>query len=231
MTVSPEKRDRVSYFFSPFVRGPINFPETPLTDFSHPVGHAWHVHMARKSSRPSRKPDLFLQQHHRPYYYNTTHEAQQKGPPPHEQQQQQPVVHVPTSTAPARAQPETGVEPEEGLALGRERRTQGQERRTRGAGGRTRGNNKEGPRVLRLVGTGGRDTGGHPTPEQVAVLDPHRIRLITLRTRVRQGFRLALKQTRKELWVKRNRPGDENYISVCENISADCEQVMTKHHC
>ena len=214
-------------FFSPFVRGPINFPETPLADFSHPVGHAWHVHM-RKSSRVSCKPDLYLQQHHRPYYYNTTHEAQQKGPPPHEQQQQQPVVHVPTSTAPtheaqqkgpppheqqqqqpvvhvptstAPARAQTEGEPEEGLSLGREGRTRGQ------------------------------DTGGHPTPEQVAVLDPHRIRLITLRTRVRQGFRLALKQTRKELWVKRNRPGDENYISVCENISADCEQVMTKHHC
>ena len=185
-------------FFSPFVRGPINFPETPLADFSHPVGHAWHVHM-RKSSRASCQPERYDRLKHSVYYFNTSQQASQKGPPPHEQQQQQPVVHVPTSTAPARAQ--TEGEPEEGLSLGREGRTRGQ------------------------------DTGGHPTPEQVAVLDPHRIRLITLRTRVRQGFRLALKQTRKELWVKRNRPGDENYISVCENISADCEQVMTKHHC
>jgi len=194
--------------FSPFVRGPINFPETPLADFLHPVGHAWHVHMSRKSSRVTCGPKRYATLKHSDYYFNTSQQEPYNRPPAqqappqqataqHEQEQQ--VSPARAQTSPARARAQT-------------------------AGGRTRGHTT-GPGIRRFVG-GGRGTRGHLTSEEVAALDL-RQRRQAFKTRVRQGFRPARFETRKELWENRNRPGDENYIPVCANISANCVQVIT----
>jgi len=187
----------VARVFFPLCQGPYKFPGNPSRWFFHPVGHAWHVHMG--GTRKRTPTQFFSSLRFDPYYHGTrnTSPTEATEEATAQHEQEQQVSPARAQTSPARARAQT-------------------------AGGRTRGHTT-GPGVLRLVG-GGRGTGGH---KRVASLDPKQIRLFTLKTRARHGFRLALKQTRRELWVTVTRPGDENSIPNIDNNSANCIQVIT----